>query len=141
MLDGGAIRGTAIEAYLVQFALIVAYAEIEQALRSSITTRLDAVPNEAVRSLLGRAVDRLYRGPKKESLSDFMGCLGKTVVDAFNTKLDPVHVTKYGNLISNRHEIAHNRGVNLTFDELKQAVAAAESILTSFDDIIEWAVT
>jgi RiboL-PSP-HEPN len=140
-LDSAAIRGTSVEAYLVQYALVVAYAEIEDAIKAIIRTRLDIAAAPAVKTLLGKAVDKLYRGPKKESLSEFIACFGKNVADHFNSRLDPIQVTRYGNLITNRHEIAHKRGVHLTFDELKDAIHAAQIVVISFDEVIAAALS
>ena len=48
-----------------------------------------------------------------------------------NSLINDSDVAVFNNAVSNRHEVAHKQGVQLTFRELKDAVLVAEKILSA----------
>jgi hypothetical protein len=125
--------GSPVESYLTQHALIVLSAEVQTELYAIVENRVAKVGDKAVAAFAIESCKRLLRSVKKENIAGFIGHFGTEVKTRFNASLEDREVTIFNNAIENRHDVAHKSGVQVTFSELKLAVAAARKILEAFE--------
>ncbi|MGK2870674.1 MAG: HEPN domain-containing protein [Alphaproteobacteria bacterium] len=137
LLSNSDIRGSPVESYLVQHALIVLCAEIQQEIYEIVRARAAQAEDNQLESFVLSASKRVLRSVGKSDLSSFVGHFGGAEKEKFNRLVDDYEVTKYNNAVSNRHDIAHKNGVQVTFSELKEAVSAASKILQALALSIE----
>jgi len=97
------------------------------------------VDPESIRLFLSSAGRSLVRGVKKSAIAGFVKYFGKDAKQKFDDclKNKEQEVTHYGNAIENRDSVAHKQGVQVTFSEIKQAVHAAEIILSAVTKALE----
>lgn len=131
------VMGGPIESYLVQHALVILCAEVQQEVYGIVRTRATSLNDHQIESFVSIAATRVLRSVKKDELSGFVGYFGKTVKKKFNDLVDDREVTTYDNAVRNRHDVAHKTGVQVTFSELKLALAAAENILIAVAESID----
>ena len=132
-LDATATRGTEIEPVFVGYALTVIHAEFEQHIVAIVASRCHVEGDARLTAYMANAVQRLV---KKIAISDLAGVLGafhdeckqRFSDDVINTQ----HHTSYDNIITNRQNLAHRQGTNLTFAELESAYAASLTVLEAF---------
>lgn len=127
------LMGSPIESYLVQHALIVLCAEIQQEVYEIVRNRAAYANDQQLTNFTSNTAKRVLRSVEKSELAGFVGHFGKEEKDRFNQLVDDTEVTKYNNAVSNRHDVAHRSGVHVTFSELKDAVFAASNILYALE--------
>lgn len=131
------VAGSPIESYLVQHALIVLCAEIQQEVYEIVRARAAQADDLQLASFVSGAAQRVLRSVGKSELAGFVGYFGQEEKEKFNQLLSDAEVTKYDNAVKNRHDVAHRSGVQVTFAELKDAVSAASNILQALAISIE----
>lgn len=131
------LMGSPIESYLVQHALVVLCAEIQQNIYEIVRARVAQTDDQQLANFVSNVAQRVLRSVGKSELAGFVGHFGQQEKKKFNELVDEAVVTKYNNAVNNRHDIAHRSGVQVTFSELKEAVSAASSILQALASSIE----
>lgn len=131
------IMGSPIESYLVQHALVVLCAEIQQEVYEIVRARAAQADDQQLANFVSNAAQRVLRSVGKSELAGFVGHFGQEEKERFNQLVDDAEVTKYNNAVNNRHDVAHRNGVQVTFSELKDAVSAASNILQALATSIE----
>ena len=134
------VIGSPIESYLVQHALVVLCAEIQQEIYEIVRARAAQADDHQLANFVSNAAQRVLRSVGKSELAGFVGHFGQQEKTKFNELVDETEVTKYNNAVNNRHDVAHRSGVQVTFSELKDAVSAASNILQALAVAIEPAV-
>lgn len=125
--------GTEIESYLTQYLLVVLCADVQQEIYGLSESRASVVGDDAISAYVVATAKRVLRSVGKEEIGKFVGMFGVGPKSKLNSMVDDSRVTIYNNAVSNRHDVAHQQGAQLTFGELKNAVSAAEEILLAVD--------
>lgn len=125
-----------IESYIVQHALIVLCAEVQQEIYRIVETRVDRRTEPDIAEFVGKASRKLLRSVGKSELASFVSFFGESKKVKLNEDLDERKVTQYNNAVANRHDVAHKSGVQITLSELKLAVAAASHVLDTIDQVV-----
>jgi hypothetical protein len=133
--------GSSIESYLVQYALIVLCAEIEEKVTDIVKNRAFLTCDESLANFVSTISRRVLRSVKKNELAGFVGYFGKKEQGKFNDffmdDTGQKRVQSYDNAINARHSIAHGgSGVQVTFSELESAISVAQHILQAFEQSI-----
>ena len=131
------VNGSPIESYLVQHALVVLCAEIQQEIYEIVRVRAAQADDQQLANFVSNAAQRVLRSVGKSELAGFVGHFGREEQARFNQLVNDAEVTKYNNAVNNRHDVAHRSGVQVTFSELKDAVSAASNILQALASSIE----
>jgi len=126
-----------IEAYLTQHALVVMCADIQQELYSILENRANMACDEELKNFSISAGKKVLRSIGKSELSGFVSNFSNEAKIFLNAHANDREVTLYNSAVSNRHDVAHKSGSNVTFRELKDIVIAAEKIL----DVVEQAIS
>jgi hypothetical protein len=121
--------GTEIEHYLTQHILVVLCAEIQQAIYSIVEERATLSHDDKIRNFVVSSGKRMLRSVQKDEIAKFIGLFGIEAKDKLNSLLNDKEVNIYNNAVSNRHEVAHNFGAQISFGELLLALDAADKIL------------
>lgn len=129
--------GSPVEAYLVQHALVVLCADVQQEIYKLVQDRANQLTDKQVSAFVGTVSKRVLRSVRKDELATFVSFFGAAERDKFNSLLDDAEVTRYNNAVSNRHDVAHKTGVQITFGELKLAKVAACKLLSAVAASIE----
>ena len=118
-----------IESYLTQHALVVMCADIQQELYSILERRANMARDAELTNFSISAGKKVLRSIGKGELSGFVSNFSNEAKIFLNSHADDREVTLYNSAVSNRHDVAHKGGTNVTFRELKDIVIAAEHIL------------
>jgi len=129
--------GSPVESYLVQHGLVVLCADVQQEIYKLVQERAEKLPDTQISSFVYATSKRVLRSVRKDELATFVEFFGKTEKEKFNSLLDDCDVTRYNNAVSNRHDVAHKTGVQITFGELKLAKTAACKLLEAVTNAIQ----
>jgi hypothetical protein len=130
--------GTPIENLLTRSLLVLMCAEFEQEIERSLEERFQSIQDAPVREFLASSVDAVFRSVKSSEMSGLLKRFGSTYKERFNAKADanPVAVTYYNNIVTNRHGIAHTQGGNVTFKEAKAFYEEGHVVLDFFREAL-----
>ena len=123
--------GSPVESYLTEHILILLCADMQQALYEIADQRAQRSSDPALRRFVSAAGDRVLRGAGKSEIANFLGMFGPEHKRKFNDSLDDRTVTIYGNAVSQRNQVAHQRGGTIAFMERPDVISAADRILES----------
>lgn len=129
--------GTEIEAYLTQYLLVVLCADIQQEIYRISEARASVVQDDAISTYVAATARRVLRSVGKDEIASYISMFGPNHKKMLNSLIDDADVTTFNNAISNRHNVAHKQGTQITFRELKNAVSAAQKILKSVERSLE----
>lgn len=124
--------GSPIESYLVQHALVVLCADVQQEIYKIISTRVDVSTDIGLNLFVSKASKKILRSVEKSELAGFIAHFGDHEKQKFNALVDDRDATIYNSAVKNRHNVAHTAGVQISFAELKEAISAAKRILACF---------
>jgi hypothetical protein len=114
---------------LTQFVAVVFYAEMEERVGESISTQLHEFTNSPIGHFLTNNMEKIIRRVPKSDISDVVSSFGEKFKEAFNTKISDKEVSFYSNVITARHNIGHRQGSNITLDDVRRGLEAADKIL------------
>ncbi len=137
-LTSSAAFGTEIEAYLTQYLLVVLCADIQQEIYRISEARALVVKDEAISAYVAAAARRVLRSVGKDEIAKYVGMFGPNHKTKLNSLINDADVTTFNNAVSNRHDVAHKHGTQITFRELKGAVSAAQKILKGVEQSLEY---
>lgn len=121
--------GTEIESYLTQYLLVVLCADIQQEIYRLSEARASIVKDEAISAYVAATARKIMRSVGKSDIANFVGMFGATPRSKLNGLIDDADVTIFNNAVNCRHDIAHKHGAQISFNELKNAIAVAQKIL------------
>ncbi|WP_121968431.1 HEPN domain-containing protein [Leptolyngbya sp. BC1307] len=136
-LESSGGYGSPIESYLVQYALVILCADVQQEIYAIVKRRADTISDRQISAFVSTVCNRVLRSVSKKEIASFVGFFGEEEKNKFNDLLDDAEVTRYNNAVSNRHDVAHRGGVQITFRELKEAKVSAIKILSAMATVIE----
>jgi hypothetical protein len=131
------LMGSPIESYLVQHALVVLCAEIQEEIYEIVRVRAAQADDQQLANFVSNVAQKVLRSVGKSELAGFVGHFGQGEKAKFNQLVHDAEVTKYNNAVNSRHDVAHRSGAQVTFSELKDAVSAASNILHALASSIE----
>src|SRR5690606_34744000 len=79
------------------------------------------------------AVDKKYRSIDKHQLSGLVGMFCQAAKRSFDAALDDKTLTLYGNVVTERHKVAHTRLASITLGDVENGVEAADLILIELE--------
>lgn len=135
-LDESDSWGTEIESYLTQHVLVIMCAEMQQELYAVLENRAGEASDEELKSFAVATGKKVLRSIGKGEIATFVGHFGKTAKDLLNQIVDEREVTLYNNAVSNRHDIAHKAGSNVTFRELEEILKSASNLIDAVEKAI-----
>lgn len=125
-----------IEAYLAQHILVIMCAEVQQELYIALEVRLGQSTDRNITNFAMAAGKKILRSIGKSEVVGFVSNFGSAAKDYMNENLSDREVTLYNNAVSNRHDVAHNSGSNITFRELDDILIAAIKFIDVFERAI-----
>jgi len=137
-LDLSAARSTAIESFLVQHLLVLICASFELEVERLIDDRVGRSADPEVREFARSCVSQIFRNPQIGEISGLLGRFGDLPKSAFKSRVNGTRAeTFFSSIVSNRHQVAHSLGPNLTLAELETAYAEAHSVLDAVRAALE----
>jgi hypothetical protein len=121
--------GTEIESYLTQYLVVILCADIQQEIYQLSERRAQIANDADITGYVSISARKILRSVGKGEIAKFVGMFGANQQKTLNASVNEVDVAKYNNAVTERHDVAHNNGSQITFRELKDAVEAAERIL------------
>lgn len=125
-------EGTEIEAYLAQHILVIMCAEIQQELYATLELRLNLSADSNITNFALVAGKKILRSIGKGEVVGFVNNFGGAAKNYMNDNLSDREVALYNNAVSNRHDVAHSSGSNITFRELDDILDAASKFIDVF---------
>ena len=137
-LTAASAYGTEIESLLTQSLLVLMCAEFERAIESLVQEKCSSVTDGSIREFLGSCVGAVFRSVKSSEIAGLLNRFGPTYKESFKQKMEenPVAVTFYNNIVTNRHGVAHSEGSNATFREVKQFYEQGHVVLDFFREAL-----
>ncbi|MGC0836443.1 HEPN domain-containing protein [Pantoea agglomerans] len=128
-LDATQSRNTEIESYLTQHILVIMCAEIQQEIYLALENRAHLNGDSELKNFAVASGKKILRSVSKKDIANFVGMFGARAKDHLNNNVDDAEVTLYNNAIAKRHDVAHNNGTNITFNELVKIINSAEKLI------------
>jgi hypothetical protein len=121
------------------------YSEMEVKLLEMVKKRLHSAGDAKIANVIVNTQSKILARLNKSDLAECAGLFGKDVRDSFNAAVSDRDVTIYGNLIIQRHSVAHSQDGQLldwftatsSLNDVEQGLAAAERLLTAFEASIQ----
>lgn len=130
--------GTEIENLLTRSLLVLICAEFEEKIEATIEERFSRIPDQSLREFVSSCVDAVFRSVKSSEMAGLLNRFGGDCKEKFNRKsqANPIAVTFYNNIVTNRHGVAHTTGGNTTFPEIKRFYEEGHVVLDYFRDAL-----
>lgn len=130
--------GTAIEAFLTQYMLTLMCAHFEIHIEGLLRKRAAASQDAALESLVVSSVSAIFRSCKTSEIAGLLNRFGSDYKDQFQRLMEesPQAVTRFNNIITNRHKTAHDSGSNITFDELIRSYDEGHIVLDAVEKVM-----
>lgn len=135
-LDESNAWNTEIESYLTQHVLVIMCADVQQEIYKVVEKRVDLADDSAIKNFAVASCKRVLRSVGKSEIAGFVGHFGADAKSYLNNQVEDEIVTNYNNAVTNRHDIAHSSGSNITFRELETAIEAARALIQAVSEAI-----
>jgi hypothetical protein len=121
------------------------YSEMEIKVAEIVRKRLSGSGDVKVANLIANTQNGMLARLKKTDLAKCASLFGEDVGKAFNEAVHDQDVTLYGNLVTQRHSVAHSddgelldwSSATLSLSDVELGLAAAERLLTAFETAIQ----
>lgn len=125
-----------IESFLVQYLIVLFYAEMEEMVKRVYRNRLHVNGDHRLEYFVSKTNDRMMRRLSKSEIKELAKCFGEDCKEIFDRNLEEHEEKAYSSVISNRHNTVHGNGATLTIIEVEKGIAAADSVLISLENAI-----
>lgn len=138
-LDTTETWGSEIESFLTQHILVIMCAEIQQEFYSVLELRANesSTSDSELTNFVLTTGKKVLRSIGKGEVAGFVGYFGDDAKRYLNDNVDEREVTLYNNAVSNRHDVAHSSGSNITLREIDDILQAA----INFINLVEKAIS
>jgi hypothetical protein len=126
-------QGTEIENLLTRSLLVLMCSEFEQEIEAIIQKKCASIKDSSLQEFFWSCVDAVFRSVKSSEMAGLLNRFGGSYKDAFKqkTEANPIAVTFYNNIVTNRHGVAHSDGGNVTFVEVKKFYEEGHVVLVN----------
>ena len=137
-LDATGTRNTEIEGVLVGYLLTITYAEYEGAVRKIVAARGDLHNDERLSAFMTYAAERLIRSIAIGEIGGLLKRFDVVCHQAFQSKIanTPSH-TAFDNLLSNRQDVAHRLGANITLAEFQRFYQDSLPVFDAIEEALQ----
>jgi hypothetical protein len=131
-------QGTEIENLLTRSLLVLICAEFEQQIEAAIQEKCSSIRDPSLKEFISSCVGAVFRSVKSSEISGLLNRFGGDYKEKFKERTDanPVGVTFYNNIVTNRHDVAHAGGGNVTFADLKRFYEEGHVVLDYFREAL-----
>jgi hypothetical protein len=136
-LDITGAKGTEIESILTKYLLVYICGAYETEIKSMITLRAAKTGDKEVESFVKNTI-KTFRSLKLDDIrGKLLGRFSDGCKSLFDSEIKNTEAaTRYSNIITNRHLVAHGREINITFDELVISYQKAGDVLAAIRDAL-----
>ena len=124
-----------IKDLLTQALLVLICAQFEREIRNFLTKRCASVSDEAVKNFVNSYIQRpALRSLRITELSGLLGKFDPSYKEMFSHRIAQNGQAKetYESVLANRNNVAHGKGTNATFDDVKMYYRKGHVILDYF---------
>ena len=122
-LDDTKSGSTEIESFLTRYLIVLVCGAFENEIRKLVVDRAMVAKDDDLTTFVTKTISN-YRSLKASDLrGKLVGRFGQRHRDGFGKFMSEESeiVTRYNNIVRNRHSVAHGRTVNMTIDELEDS--------------------
>lgn len=130
-------KGTEIESILTKYLLVYICGAYETEIKNMITLRAARTGDKEIESFVKNTI-KMFRSLKIEDIKgSLLGRFSDGCKSLFDSKIHNTEAaTRYSNIITNRHLVAHGSEINITFDELVISYQKAGDVLAAIRDAL-----
>lgn len=131
-------KGTEIESIITRYLLVYICGAYEIEIKKMIVRRAGKSGDNEIESFIKNTI-KTFRSLRIPEIRDnLLGRFCDKYKLSFDSKvLGTESETRFTNIITNRHLIAHGGNVNITFDELEDSYTKAETVLDAIEEALE----
>ncbi|MDA8054911.1 MAG: HEPN domain-containing protein [Thermoplasmatales archaeon] len=124
-------KSTEIEAFLAQYLLVEIGATFESTIRQMVVDRAYKTRDLGLTTFIGEIME----GVNSLSVNDIRGNIlrrfSEEFVKAFDSELpsDSAVISKYNNIVINRHKAAHGGKIEMTYEEVVQSYRESRKVI------------
>lgn len=128
---------TEVETFLTQHLLVLICASFEEEIEQIIAERANATKDPHIASFCRSCVAKGFRNPKTSDIAGLLGRFGEDYKRIFQSNVTGTkEETNFNNIVNNRHKVAHESGVNVTYTELEKFYREGVTILDKFKEAL-----
>ena len=137
-LESTKTYNTEIESLLAGALLVIAYAEFETFVNDIIQDKAQSIETGIPPDLLRDDGSPGHRGMLTSQLSELIAYIGSEYKDRFKAKTtgNQRAETFYNNIITNRHNLSHKSGSNVTYQEVNRFYEEGHVVLDYFREAL-----
>lgn len=128
--------GSEVESYLTQHILVILCAEVQQEFYSILESRANESQDTELKNFALMTGKRVLRSIVKSEVTGFVGYFGSEAKEYLNQNVNDREITLYNNAVSNRNDVAHSSGSNITFREIDEILIAARNFIRVVEQAI-----
>jgi len=130
--------GTEIENLLTRSLLVLICAEFEERIEETIQERCSSIEDASLKEFIASCMGAVFRSVRSSEMAGLLKRFGGRCKDGFTRRADsnPIAVTFYNNIVTNRHGVAHTTGGNATFPEVKRFYEEGHIVLDFFREAL-----
>lgn len=126
-----------VKSYLATYCAFLFCSEMEEHLEKILQRRLSQVVVGRISQFILNTNKGMIKRTNKSDIAKFLANFGDEAKDEFNQAIEDKEVQTYMNVVTARHSKAHKTDpVEVTLDEIRDAIAVANRILTEVESVI-----
>lgn len=127
-----------IKSYLAANCAVLFYGEMEDLVSKILQTRLTPTVSSRMATFIHASSEGILRRVKKADIADLVSKFGPIAKQEFEAAFTDQDVTRYSNVISKRHQNAHQPGgISVTLEEVETAIPIANRMLVELDQLVQ----
>lgn len=133
------LQGSEMESYLADYLLVVVCAAFEEEIERLIQDRIRKSKDKSLESLCMSCISAVFRSVKSSEIAGLLNRFGEEYKTLFASKLkdNEAAVSRFNNIVINRHKVAHSEGSNMTFEEVVRSYSEGSLVLNALSETLD----
>ncbi|TGM88724.1 HEPN domain-containing protein [Leptospira licerasiae] len=121
---------TPVESYLTRYLIVYICACFEEEIENIVLQRVRVSNDAKVSGFAESCLSQIFRSIKTSEISGLLNRFDVKCKDSFQSNVSGTRQeTFYNNIVTNRHEVAHTKSLNINFSDLVMYYEEAHKIL------------
>lgn len=131
--------GSQIESFLTRYLTIIVCSNFEQEIERLLERRAARSADPALKEFCRSCCGVVFRSVMTSDMAGLLGRFGVSYKELFQQRMlaNQRAETFFNNIVSNRHDTAHEAGGTLAFVDLKRFYEEGHVVLDAFRDVLD----
>lgn len=137
VLSQTGVAGIEVESFLTNYLLILVYATFEEEIKEIVVKRAAKICDPPIESFINSAFKVVFRSMLTSELAKLLACFGPKYSARFKSRVTGTRAeTFFNNIVTDRHQVAHEGSSNITFRDLVEFYENSHRILDELSETV-----